>query len=224
MGDLSVFIDESGDTGSVSRYYLVTLVMHDQRDSVEMRDKAYRIHLANSNLPDLPFHFSPLMNGHGSYAVASLDVRKALLAKFRRFAENLPFKYRTFAYEKSHFESPGSLQEKLSQELTGYLQINLDYFQTFSQIKIYYDNGQSVVTHAIRRAFVKALGDKAVVFRLVDPESFRLFQLADYLCGLELAALKYDRKQQTATDGIFFGGSTAFKKNYLKKIRKKRLG
>ena len=30
MSELSVFVDESGDLGGVSNYYLVTLVFHDQ--------------------------------------------------------------------------------------------------------------------------------------------------------------------------------------------------
>lgn len=224
MGDLSVFIDESGDTGNVSHYYLVTLVMHDQDDCIDSHIEAYRQHLADSDLPDLPFHLSPLMNGHSSYEAESLDTRKALLAKFRRFAEGLPFTYHSFAYVKSHFESPESLQKTLARDLTGFLQANLTYFQSFDQVKIYYDNGQSIVTHAIHQAFAKALGDKAVAFRLINPESFHLFQLADYLCSVELTSIKYERKQQTVTDTIFFGGSGAFKKNYLKKIRKKRLG
>lgn len=34
MSELSVFVDESGDLGGVSNYYLVTLVFHDQNDAI----------------------------------------------------------------------------------------------------------------------------------------------------------------------------------------------
>jgi hypothetical protein len=34
MRELSVFADESGDTGSESKYYLLTLVFHDQDDDL----------------------------------------------------------------------------------------------------------------------------------------------------------------------------------------------
>lgn len=34
MSELSVFVDESGDLGGVSNYYLVTLVFHDQCDAI----------------------------------------------------------------------------------------------------------------------------------------------------------------------------------------------
>ena len=32
--ELSIFVDESGDRGSKARYYLLTLVFHDQADSI----------------------------------------------------------------------------------------------------------------------------------------------------------------------------------------------
>ena len=34
MRELSVFVDESGDIGSESRYYLLALVFHDQADDL----------------------------------------------------------------------------------------------------------------------------------------------------------------------------------------------
>ena len=52
----------------------------------------------------------------------------------------------------------------------------------------------------------------------------RLFQLADYICTLELTALKYQAHADTATDRLFFGQWGSFKKNYLRKLRKHRLG
>ena len=32
--ELSIFVDESGDCGGKARYYLLTLVFHDQADSI----------------------------------------------------------------------------------------------------------------------------------------------------------------------------------------------
>ena len=32
--EFSIFVDESGDRGGKTRYYLLTLVFHDQADSV----------------------------------------------------------------------------------------------------------------------------------------------------------------------------------------------
>ena len=48
-------------------------------------------------------------------------------------------------------------------------------------------------------------------------------QLADYICTLELTAIKYRDRCPTKTDETFFGKWGSFKKNYLRKLRKHRL-
>lgn len=46
-GELSVFIDESGDIGSGSEYYIVALVFHDQNEPIGMLvdnlDRAFKL-------------------------------------------------------------------------------------------------------------------------------------------------------------------------------------
>ena len=39
--DLSIFVDESGDRGGKARYYLLTLVIHDQADSISDKVASY---------------------------------------------------------------------------------------------------------------------------------------------------------------------------------------
>ena len=41
MRELSIFVDESGSDGLSDRYYLLTVVMHDQSDSIAESIKAY---------------------------------------------------------------------------------------------------------------------------------------------------------------------------------------
>ena len=41
MTELSIFIDESGDAGPVSRYYIVTLVFHEQAIELNANIAAY---------------------------------------------------------------------------------------------------------------------------------------------------------------------------------------
>lgn len=45
-------------------------------------------------------------------------------------------------------------------------------------------------------------------------------QVADYACGIELTAIKYQAHEQTATDNIFFGKWADLKRNHLKKLRR----
>ncbi len=55
LSELSIFVEESGEWG---KYYLITLVLHVQSDSVAEHIDKYERHLADSGLPDIPFHVS----------------------------------------------------------------------------------------------------------------------------------------------------------------------
>lgn len=50
--------------GGKARYYLLTLVFHDQADSIAEAVKGYEVKLARADLPNIPFHSEPFMNGH----------------------------------------------------------------------------------------------------------------------------------------------------------------
>ena len=52
---------------------------------------------------------------------------------------------------------------------------------------------------------------------------YRLEQVADYLCAIELALVKYEAKENGETYNKFFGGIGPFKRNWLKQARSKRI-
>lgn len=64
MTELSIFVDESGEWGKRSEYYLITLVLHVQSESIKDPIEKYERHLEDTGLPDIPFHAGPLFNGH----------------------------------------------------------------------------------------------------------------------------------------------------------------
>lgn len=223
MEELSVFIDESGDVGE-SRYYLISLVFHEQDHSLEVDLERYTKLVNDKRLPGIPMHLGPLLTGHKEYEGLSIGQRKSHLSCFAMFAEHAPFSYITLAYEKKLFAgSPEKLLTRMKRDLIVSLFDNLTYLQRFDKVKIYYDNGQPIVTEAIHKAICYALARDAVVYRMVAPADYRLFQLADYICTMELTALKYQAHAETATDLAFFGQWGSFKKNYLRKLRRKRL-
>lgn len=224
MSDLSIFVDESGDLGEISRYYLVTFIVHDQADDIEHTVSLYERALRNKNLDDLPFHFGPLLTGHEHYENLEIEMRKQHLAAFRIFAEQSPYFYHPFIYRKKTFgKDTDRLLRALKMDLANFLADNLAFFQQFDKVKVYYDNGQSDVARILHDVIEFALSKEAIVYRIVSPADYRFFQLADYICGIELTAAKYERGTSMKTDEAFFGGSSNFKKNYLKKIRKKLL-
>ena len=66
-----------------------------------------------------------------------------------------------------------------------------------------------------------ALAKQAIVKKRTTMTEYRLAQVADYLCTIELASVKYAAKENGGTYGKFFGGVGTFKKNWLKQARRK---
>lgn len=222
MLEISLFVDESGESGTESKYYLLTVVFHEQNDSIDKQIKLYEQALQTKNLPDIPLHASPLMNGNDAYKGMDIQERKKLLQTFFTMLQHLPVKYHTFSYCKSEFFDDSQLINRMKRDLINLLFEHLDYLQSFDQIKVYYDDGQSVVTKALHDAIEYAISANAVMYKdNALPINYRLAQAADLLCTLELTAIKYATGEQTKTDTRFFGDYGPFKKNYLKKIRRK---
>lgn len=220
--DLSIFVDESGDRGGKARYYLVTLVIHRQSDDITEKIARYEESLLRGNYPNIPFHSEPLMNGHGSYEGLTIEVRKKLLYSFNVLAQRLPISYTTFAYKRSEYGQPETLRTKLKADLINFFKDHLAFFQSFDEIKVCYDNGQDIVKQAIDQSTNAVLSKGVVERRKTSMTDYRLEQVADYLCTIELAAVKYAAKENGETYNKFFGGIGSFKKNWLKQARRKR--
>ena len=203
MNELSLFVDESGSDGLASTYYLLTLVLHNQSDNILESVKQYEEALREKRLPNIPFHASPLLNGKDSYRDLPLAERKKMLGTFRVFFRHAPIRYKTFAFKTKEHRSVESISEAMHRELLAFLSNNLGYFQQFDQIKLYYDNGQRSIANALHRALDQTTSRSALIYRISSPESYRLAQVADYICTIELTALKYQNRITTATDEKF---------------------
>ena len=221
--ELSIFVDESGDCGGKARYYLLTLVFHDQAESITEAVTGYEARLARADLPNIPFHSEPLINGHKDYANLGMSQRKAMLAYFSSFVRKLPISYTTFAYRRSEFADLDKLTERMRRDISEVLLNHLGFFQSFDDVKVYYDNGQDIVKRALDRSISKVLSKGVVQRRKTSMTDYRLEQVADYLCTIELALVKYEAKEDGETYNKFFGGIGRFKKNWLKQARGKRM-
>lgn len=69
----------------------------------------------------------------------------------------------------------------------------------------------------------KVLSKGVVRRRKTSMTDYRLEQVADYLCTIELALVKYEAKENGETYNKFFGGIGSFKRNWLKQARGKRI-
>ena len=217
MRELSLFIDESGSDNLKDRYYLLTLVLHEQDKDISKGIRLYERSLAEKALPDIPFHASPLLNGHDNYENMDLSYRKRLLSSFRVFFRYMPVHYTCIALKTKEYADLDGITAAMRKLLVDFLFDNLSYFQGFDVVKIYYDDGQTSIARAIHKAVDYVLAKDTVVYKLASSTDYRLSQVADYICTMELTALKYADKVSTATDEKFFGSWSQFKKASSKK-------
>ena len=92
---ISVFVDESGNLSCArdsSRFYIVSLVVHNQADSigdlVQGLDTAY----AAMGFPNLCFHAGPLIRREDGYEYMSWELRSRIFSKMMAFARKAPFR------------------------------------------------------------------------------------------------------------------------------------
>ncbi|MDF7663806.1 hypothetical protein PT282_03880 [Bifidobacterium sp. ESL0763] len=174
MSELSIFVDESGEWSKLSEYYLITLVLHVQSSPIAEPIERHERRLRDSGLPDIPFHAGPLFNGHDDYGNMHLADRKRLFSAFFTLTRYLPFRYVTFAHRKSMFgDNKTRFEAQLKRDLANFFLSHLDEFQSYETIKIYYDNGQQIVTNALQSSIGYALSKEAVIYRDAQPKDYR---------------------------------------------------
>ena len=142
---------------------------------------------------------------------------KFVLLKWKK----LNIKYICASIKK--IECPDSIQltMKISKAISTALKRNEELFKKYRQIIIYYDNGQIELTKIITSVFSSLFSE--IEFRKVKPVEYKLFQVADLICTLELMDIKADNNSFTNSEKMFFGSPRDFKKNIYKSIEKKKI-
>lgn len=146
-----------------------------------------------------------------------------MFVAFFIFLQHLPIRYRTFVYKRSEYPGSQKLADRMCRDILGLFRDNLSLVQSFDTIKVYYDGGQEIVTAALHNAIGEAVSKEAAVYRSSTASEYRLAQAADMICTLELANHKYRAHESTNTDEKFFGSFSAFKNNYMKALKRKRI-
>ena len=224
MKQLSVFIDESGDFSfgnQSSDYYLITLVFHDQDNAIDnlIKNLDEKIHHIDPNISSI--HTSPVIRQKDEYSELSLDDRRNILYAFQHFVRKLPVKYHTISIKKKECRHHDDLVARLSKELNKFALYNIDFFNSFDQIIVYYDNGQHEIKNILNTIFSINFTD--VDFRVVNSIDYRLFQVCDYICSFELLDIKQSIGSLAKTEKLFFYKPQELKKQFLKEIHKKRI-
>ncbi len=224
MKELSIFVDESGDFGEYdfhSPYYIISLVFHDQANSIENDLRKLEIEMEYIGWPNHCVHAGPVIRSEQEYKNCSLEERQKILKRIMSFTRNVKVQYKSIYIEKKNISDSIEATGKLSKQLAIFLRSNMELFLGYDTIKIYYDNGQTEVTRILSSVF-NALLDN-VEFRKVIPSDYRLFQVADLICTLKLTELKMNSHLLSKSEKYFFKDKRTLSKNYLKPLASKEL-
>lgn len=223
MRELSIFVDESGDFGCYERhapYYIVTMVLHDQR--IDISEAIRRL---DESLAYLGYaggqaiHTEPLIRRENPYQNYRPNERRAIFSRLYYFTLNCDITYKSFIFKKSEYRDIFKLEARMAREISGFIRENLPYFQSFEKVILYYDNGQHELNRILNTVLATELADYDV--RRVQPNDYKLFQVADLICTLELLEQKMNDKQMSKSELLLFHSKRDLKKDFLKGIHKK---
>ena len=226
MSCLSIFVDESGDFGpydSKSPYYIVTMIIHDQSKDISnqvqaLNDKVRSLGFDN----DFVIHTAPLIRREEIFANESPNKRRSLFISLFFFVLKVPISYKTFIFEKRPGEPTLALEGRMAREMSIFIRQNLSFFQKFDDVVLYYDNGQHELNRILNYTLSTELS--AYTLRKVLPKDYKLFQVADLICTLQLLSLKCESGELSKSEQLIFHNKRELKKTFLNPIQKKQFG
>lgn len=225
--ELSIFVDESGDFGKYSEnspFYIVSFVFHEQNCSIIDQVTNLDNSLEEMGLKNHTIHTAPLIRREQSYKKFDIKLRRKIFYKLFAFTKHVEISHASLIVDKHPNSSPMEITKHLSKQLSALIKDNFEYFASFDNIIIYYDNGQYQVTNILVAIFNTLLSIDCE-FRQVLPSDYKLFQTADLICTLALIKSKLERgKKLTNSEQIFFGSVGKLRKTFLKHFDKNLLG
>lgn len=224
---LSVFVDESGilsDQDGSSRFYILTLVLHDQSFDVGHQVELLNRDLDSVGIANLCFHAAPIIRANGSFEFMNWDLRRKIFSRMMGFARNVDFKYHCIVVDKKFVNTSDQIISKLESQLENWVNESNLRFEEFQLIKVYYDCGQKRITNLLHTFFNKHKSLVVDFAQAVEPRKYKLFQVADLVCTLKLLEIKLQYGIGLAPcENRFFGGPKAFKHNILRRIKRKEI-
>lgn len=225
MSVLSIHIDESGNLNLSNRQnptYCLTMVFHNQDDNISSNLQFLDKRLSEIDC-DVPFiHTSPLIRQDKPFEDLLMTDRMHIFRIFSRFVEQLPITYASFSVTKTFYQEDKQIEEAFRRQIKNFIEYNLECFQIFEKITVYYDCGQSIISKILRDTFGKIF-DNRMDFRTAYQKDYRLMQVADFVCTLEQSKIRWDEHRPTKSEKDFFLTRQMFMKNFYKKISRKHI-
>lgn len=224
MKELSVFIDESGDFGKptyLPANYLVTFVFHDQDNEINDNVSKLDESLSKSGFDIDYIHMGPIIRREDVFKYSSVDERRQLAYKMLNFYTHCKIKHHTVIIDRKEAFGKVELSGKLAKEIKAMFDNNIEFFSQYDKIIVYYDNGQTELSSILNAIMSTCFSN--VDFRTAEPQKYKLLQVADFVCTMELLNVKRDSNLLSKSEKQFFYKPKELQKTFIKTIAKDRL-
>jgi hypothetical protein len=139
------------------------------------------------------------------------------------FAKKCDLRYKALAFDRRNCRKPEDLERVVRRELIAFIRSRHDLFINYDKTIIYYDDGQKQLARIISNIDMLISN---IDHRHIDPtdyRQYRLAQVADLACCLELTKLHYDINQPTMSERFIFGTARDFRKSFYKTFERHQL-
>lgn len=215
-------MDESGDFGPFrlhSPYYIVTMVFHEQKNDLVKQIQHLDKDLEYMGYAEHVVHTEPLIRREEDYKYLSPNERRTIFLKLYYFFQKCDLMFKTFTFRKKEVGDAVKLGERITEELSRFIRNHFDFFQNYDKVILYYDNGQQELSRILNLVLKKEVSNYEM--RRVFPCNYKLFQVADLLCTLELMRIKIEEGKFSKLEQLVFHSKSDLKKDFLKGLKKK---
>lgn len=217
---LSIYIDETGDFGpydSITKIYGVGFVLCEDLDKCDPYLRKFYRRLQSKKACDFPIHVGPIIRREGPYSDLTHEERLLLFDVIYDLLLESPISILHTMVRKSEKET----DIEMAKALSNLVRDNLEYFNSFEKIIIYYDNGQSQLKSLLLGIFSANFLNFEIVLARQSEHPF--MQLADLVASLALLNYKIKDGNLSKSENEFFAGRRKLKKVYLSALKIKVL-
>lgn len=205
MKRLNIFVDETGEFGfgkGASELYGVSFTFHEQNDDIMPELNKLNDRLERIGYTDM-IHMADLIMKRGDYSSFNIEIRKDIFKAIFHFSRKIQVKYKTILIDKRFLNNKTQLRQNIAYEINNMIEKNINYFNKFNKIVLYYDNGQEILGTILDSIFLRFKNyEHKIDF---NHKEKRLFQVSDMLTYIDKYDYKYKNKMKfTNSEKYFF--------------------
>lgn len=160
-------------------------------------------------------HTRPLLRHEPPYNDLNVGQQRFLLRRLFLLAINCGLHFKVFRFDRRVTKTRSELEKAIRGELRSFVRNSYSLFADHDNTILYYDDGQTPLSNALTDILdgeIASLDHRHIV--PTNYQQYRLAQIADLACCIELSEILYQEGRPTKSELIVFGSQNKFEKMY----------